>query len=456
MAKKAQKIRKNKRSELLIVNPDAAGIDVASTEFQVCVPEDRDDDYNRRFDAFTCDLRAIAEWLRQCRIITVAMEATGIYWLQLYAILEEYGFDVIVCNAKHIKNLGEKKTDYVDAGWIQLLHTYGLLTESFLPENKIREVKNLSRHRDRLIDRCNQSINRVQKSLDMMNIKIHKVLSDIKGQSGLAILHAITNGERRPEALLELVNHRVKATKENLLKSLEGNWSESQVFMLKQNLDCYHYTQNQIRELDVKLEEMLKVYALIVKSKQQTEPNPIIRSEKRMKVNNAPHFDAEKYSYEIFGVNITRIPGISGLTAMKLVSELGADFIEKFPTVEKFCSWINVVPNNKISGGKLLSSKLPKRVSYVGQILRVAANTVKSNKGYLGDIFRAKRAKLGYNQAVVAVAHKIARIIYKMIKDQVEYDDQIELGKNKNNIEKRIIYYQKKLLKNQNELIAIG
>ena len=173
MAKKAQKIKKNKRSELLIVNPDAAGIDVASTEYQVCVPEDRDENHNRRFDAFTCDLRAIAIWLHQCHIKTVAMEATGIYWVQLYIILEESGFDVVVCNAKHIKNLGEKKTDYVDASWIQILHTYGLLTESFQPENKIREIKDLSRHRDRLVEKCNQSILRIQKSLDMMNIKIH-------------------------------------------------------------------------------------------------------------------------------------------------------------------------------------------------------------------------------------------------------------------------------------------
>jgi hypothetical protein len=167
MAKKAQKVNNGKCSELKVVNPDSAGIDVATTEYQVCVPEDRDPDYNRRFDAFTCDLRAIAQWLKQCGIKTVAMEATGVYWVQLYVLLEENGFDVVICNAKHIKNLGEKKTDHVDAHWIQLLHTYGLLTESFLPGNKIMEIKDLSRHRERLIERCNQSILRIQKSLDI-------------------------------------------------------------------------------------------------------------------------------------------------------------------------------------------------------------------------------------------------------------------------------------------------
>ena len=457
MAKKAQKIKKGKRSELLIVNPDSAGIDVASTEYQVCVPEDRDTDFNRRFDAFTCDLKAIAQWLKQCKIKTVAMEATGIYWIQLYLLLEENGFDVVICNAKHIKNLGEKKTDYVDAHWIQLLHTYGLLTESFLPENKIMEIKDLSRHRDRLIERCNQSILRVQKSLDMMNIKLHKVISDIKGKSGMAILRSIANGEKNPQELVKLIHHRVKANKEEVIKSLEGRWSESQVFILKQNLDSYLYTHEQIRGLDLKLEEMLKTYAqLIQKHRKQDPSREFRRAEKKMFANNAPCFDAERYCYEILGVNIARIPGISGLTAFKFVSEVGANFIEKFPTGDKFCCWANVVPNNKKSGGKILSSKVPKRKSYVGQIFRVAANTLKNHKGYLGDLFRAKKAKLGYNQAVVAVAHKILRIIYKMVKDQVEYDDQIEQQKNVLNMQKRIIYYQKKLEKSQNMLLSIA
>lgn len=457
MAKKAQKIKKGKRSELLIVNPDAAGIDVASNEYQVCVPEDRDEDNNRRFDAYTCDLRTIVQWLKQCRVTTVAMEATGIYWVQLYILLEENGIDVVVCNAKHIKNLGEKKTDFVDAGWIQLLHTYGLLTESFQPENRIREIKDLSRHRDRLIERCNQSLLRIQKSLDMMNVKLHKAISDIKGKSGMGILRAIADGERDPQKLVIHINYRVKATREEILKSLEGKWSESHVFILRQNLDCYLYTQKQIREVDSKLEQMLKAYAVIKVKNQKTDCcKEFKRAEKKMHANNAPSFDAEKYCYDMFGVNITRVPGISGLTAFKLLSELGAGFTEKFPTADKFCCWMNVVPNNKKSGGKILSSKLPKRKNYVGQILRVAANTLSNHKGYLGDLFRLKKAKLGYHQAIVAVAHKIARIIYKMVKDQVEYDDQIERQKNVLNMQKRILYYQKKLVKSQELLFTMA
>ena len=432
MAKKAQKIKKKNRSELLIVNPDAAGIDIASNEYQVCVPEDRDSDHNRRFEAFTCDLEAIALWLYQCRIKTVAMEATGIYWVQLYIVLEKHGFDVVVCNAKHIKNLGEKKTDYVDAGWIQLLHTYGLLTESFQPENQIREIKDLSRHRERLIDKNNQSILRIQKSLDMMNIKVHKVLSDIKGVSGLAILQAIIKGERDPKALAKHVQPGVKASGEEIRKSLEGNWSVSQVFILKQNFDAYHYTLQQIKELDHQIEELLASYAQIreINSKQDgsdnaTQTRELVRSKKKKDANNALHFDAEKYTFGIFGVNLTRIPGISGLTAFKLAAELGANFTDKFPTVDKFCAWLNLVPNNKGSGGKIISSKLPKRKNYAGQIIRVAANTLKNHKGYLGDVFKTKKARLGYNQAVIAVAHKLARIIYVMVDQLVEYDESL-------------------------------
>lgn len=458
MAKKAQKIKKHQRSELLIVNPDAAGIDVASNEYQVCVPENRDSNYNRRFDAFTCDLQLIVAWLKQCRINTVAMEATGIYWVQLFIILEKNGFDVVVCNAKHIKNLGEKKTDYVDAGWIQLLHMYGLLTESFQPENQIREIKDLSRHRERLIEKNNQSILRIQKCLDMMNIKIHKVLSDIKGVSGLAILQAIVNGKRDPRELVKMVSDRVKASKEEILKSLEGNWSESQVFILKQNLDAYLYTLKQIQELDAKIEELLQAY-IQVKNNQsgsvpdnESEPRPLIRSQKKKDANNALHFDAEKYSYDILGINLTRIPGISGLTAFKLVAELGPNFVDKFPTVDKFCSWANLVPNNKQSGGKLISSKLPKRMNSVGQILRVAANTLKSHKGYLGDVFKSKRARLGYNQAVVAVAHKMARIIYTMVARLVEYDDSLEHQKNQKSLVEKLEYHRKQVLKTETQL----
>jgi transposase len=338
MAKKAQKIKKGKRSELLIVNINAAGIDIASTEYQVCVPEDRDTEPNRRFEAFTCDLHAIAKWLKQCNIETIAMEDTGIYWVQLFMVLQEYGFDVVLCNAKHIKNIAEKKTDYVDASWIQMLHSYGLLRESFQPENQIRQLKDLMRQRERIIQRTSQDLLRIQKALEMMNIKVHKVLSDIKGKSGLCILEAIISGERRPDVLADLVHHRVKATREEIVKSLEGNWNDAQLLIMKQNFDAYCFALKQIEELDTSIEHSLKAYAQTIGK--STTSKPIERTLKRQQlIGNAFHFDAEQYSYDILGVNLTRIPGISSLTAIKLISELGREFTGKFPSYKHFCSW---------------------------------------------------------------------------------------------------------------------
>ncbi len=430
MAKKAQKMTKGKSSELLIVNFNAAGIDIASTEYQVCVPEDRDPDPNRRFEAYTCDLHAIAKWLKQCKIETIAMEATGIYWVQLFMVLQQYGFDVVLCNAKHIKNIAEKKTDYVDASWIQLLHSYGLLKESFQPENQIRQLKDLMRHRERIIQGMSQDILRIQKALEMMNIKAHKVLSDIKGKSGLSIIDAIVNGERKPSALAVLVHHSVKASREEILKSLEGNWNDAQLLILKQCFNGYEFGIKQMEELDRSIEQLLIAYAEVTDDLKGEKT--IVRAKKE-KVNqgNSFKFDAEKYSHEILGVNITRVPGISSLTAIKIISELGRGFQTKFPTYKQFCSWCNIAPNNKISGGKVLSSKIPKRKNFVGQAFRVAANTLRNNKGYLGDYFRRMQYRSGYNQAVIAVAHKLARIVYHMVKMEVEYDDKIEIQKNK-------------------------
>lgn len=449
MAKKAQKIRKGKCSELLIVNSNAAGIDIASTEYQVCVPEGRDPDPNRRFEAYTCDLHAIARWLKQCEIETVGMEATGIYWVQLYMVLQEYGFDVTLCNAKHLKNIGEKKTDYVDAGWIQVLHSYGLLKDSFQPDNQIRQLKDLMRFREHLIQRSSQDILRIQKALEMMNIKVHKVISNIKGKSGLAILDAIVGGERKPDRLADLADHRIKAKREDIIKSLEGNWNDAQLLIMKQNLDAYRFALKQMEELDQSIQQALIAYSQIT----QTTDKPIERALKsKQKQGNTFGFDAEQYSYDILGVNLVRIPGISSLTSVKLISELGNDFPSKFPTYKHFCSWLNLVPNTKISGGKVLSSKVPRRKHFAGQAFRVAANTLSNSKGYLGDYFRRMKSRLGYNQAVIAVGHKLARIVFHMVSMRIEYNEEIEHVKNIKQLDKKRNYLLKSLSKVEKEI----
>ena len=260
MAKKAKKIKTNKGLKLEVVNPNAAGIDVSSTELQVCVPENRDGDNNRCFGVFTCDLHDISAWLIDCRIDTIAMESTGVYRIPLYERLVADGFDVLIGNAKAIKNIAEKKTDEVDAEWIMLLHSYGLLRASFQPCNQATEIRNLVRHRDNLLQSSTKKAQHMQKYMELMNIKLVNVISDIPGKSGRDIISAILKGERDPKALAALAYPRCKASREVIEKSLDANWDENLLFTLKQSYDMYHYIQNQMKDCEMIIEKIIISY----------------------------------------------------------------------------------------------------------------------------------------------------------------------------------------------------
>jgi transposase len=428
MAKKAKKIKTTKGLKLEIVNPNAAGVDVSSTEMQVCVPEDRDSDNNRCFGTFTCDLHQISAWLKACKIDTVAMESTGIYWVPLYMRLVADGFDVLLGNAKAIKNIAEKKTDEVDAEWIMLLHSYGLLKASFQPCNYAREIRNLTRHRDNLLRNSSKEVQHMQKYMELMNIKLCNVISDILGKSGQEIISAIIKGERNPKMLALLADPRCKASHDEIEKSLEANWDENLLFMLGQSFDLYHYIQKQMVETEKKVESLILKYKANL-PKATDRQAECIRCNKTEALKNKISIDIEQYAYELWGVNIMRIPGIKKGSLFRLVGELGHDFVSKFDSYKDFCNWANLAPNNKISGGKLLSSKVPKRKNPVGQILRVAANSLKNEKSSLGFYFRKIQARKGYQPAVVATANKIGKIMYTLIKNQTEYQES--LGKEK-------------------------
>jgi hypothetical protein len=262
ISKKAEKIKTKKGLEFKIVNPDAAGIDVSSTEMQVCVPLDRSKENNRRFGTFTEDLHAIAKWLKECKITTIAMEATGIYMVQLYMLLEEYGFEVFVVNAKAIKNIGEKKTDQVDAETIMILHTYGMLKPSFQPDNMARRIRNIARHRDNLLRSSTKEVLHIQKSMELMNIKLANVISDILGKSGQSIINAIIAGERDAKKLAALADPRCKSPKEIIEKSLVANWDEDLLFVLKQSHELYLAYQTKMKECDKEIEKILQEYII--------------------------------------------------------------------------------------------------------------------------------------------------------------------------------------------------
>ena len=452
MAKLATKRKTSKGLRLEVVNSNAAGIDISPKEMQVCVPVDRDENSNRKFGVYTEDLNNIVEWLKSCHIDTVAMESTGVYWLPIFRVLKDSGFDVILVNASDVKNYSGRKTDASDAEWLMMLHSYGLLKPCFQPENIARTMRSLIRHRDNLIHSATREVLHLQKAMEQMNLKLDNVFSDILGKSGQAIIKAILDGERDPKKLSALADSRCKTSKEEIEKSLQATWDEEHLFEMKQSDSLYQTYQQLIMECDTKINEIATRYAAMVDAPKVQ----LLRSEKRNAKKNLIGFDVEKAAYELWGVNVMRIPGMSRGSLMRLLGELGADFTDKFPTVKHFVSWANLVPNNKISGGALLSSKVPKKKNPVGIVFRQAANTLKAAKCPLGDYFRHMRAKGGYLQAMVATGKKLATIFYTMIQCKVEYDEDVYRKHRKTELQNKVLYLQKRLQRMELELVNCG
>ena len=452
MAKLATKRKTGKGLRLEVVNSNAAGIDISPKEMQVCVPVDRDENSNRKFGVYTEDLNNIVEWLKSCHIDTVAMESTGVYWLPIFRVLKESGFDVILVNASDVKNYSGRKTDASDAEWLMMLHSYGLLKPCFQPENIARTMRSLIRHRDNLIHSATREVLHLQKAMEQMNLKLDNVFSDILGKSGQAIIKAILDGERDPKKLSALADSRCKTSKEEIEKSLQATWDEEHLFEMKQSDSLYQTYQQLIMECDTKINEIATRYAAMVDAPKVQ----LLRSEKRNAKKNLIGFDVEKAAYELWGVNVMRIPGMSRGSLMRLLGELGADFTDKFPTVKHFVSWANLVPNNKISGGALLSSKVPKKKNPVGIVFRQAANTLKAAKCPLGDYFRHMRAKGGYLQAMVATGKKLATIFYTMIQCKIEYDEDVYRKHRKTELQNKVLYLQKRLQRMELELVNCG
>lgn len=452
MAKLATKSKTGKGLRLEVVNSNAAGIDISPKEMQVCVPVDRAENSNRKFGVYTEDLNNIVEWLKSCHIDTVAMESTGVYWLPIFRVLKDSGFDVILVNASDVKNYSGRKTDASDAEWLMMLHSYGLLKPCFQPENIARTMRSLIRHRDNLIHSATREVLHLQKAMEQMNLKLDNVFSDILGKSGQAIIKAILDGERDPKKLSALADSRCRTSKAEIEKSLQATWDEEHLFEMKQSNSLYQTYQQLIMECDTKINEIATRYAAMVDAPKVQ----LLRSEKRNAKKNLIGFDVEKAAYELWGVNVMRIPGMSRGSLMRLLGELGADFTDKFPTVKHFVSWANLVPNNKISGGALLSSKVPKKKNPVGIVFRQAANTLKAAKCPLGDYFRHMRAKGGYLQAMIATGKKLATIFYTMIQCKVEYDEDVYRKHRKTELQNKVLYLQKRLQRMELELVNCG
>jgi transposase len=422
-----------RRQNREVAHPHAAGIDIGSREHYVCVPPNRDETQVRRFSAYTEGLQEMTQWLERCGVRTVAMESTGVYWLPVYQKLEQAGLEVLLVDARSVKHVPGRKTDVKDCQWLQELHTYGLLRGAFRPEDETCQLRSFLRHRKNLVDEANRHILRLQKMLQEMNLLLHQVLSDVTGESGLRILDAMLAGERDAERLAKLIDIRVKKTPAEVASALKGDYREPQLFILDQALKSYRHTQQQLDECDQRILQQAQqmggrqeeACARAIGELEANVPEDHAKATSPGKLKTKPKPCSKKFSTEferslkvqlqrILGVDLTQVPGLGVLAVLTLLSEIGTN-MKKWRSEKAFASWLGLCPNNKISGGRVLSSRTRKVVSRAATILRVAAKALARTDTPLGHFYRRKQAHLGAPKALTATARKLACLIYRLI-----------------------------------------
>jgi transposase len=438
---KKEKEKVKRISQLTVINPKAAGIDVSDTEMMVAAPINSEQIEVRSFGCYTCDIILIIEYFKSLGITTVAMESTGVYWIPLFLLLQENGIEVYLVNSKHVKNVTGRKDDESDAEWIQKLHSCGLLRASFQPDNMTRTLRSLVRHRKNLVATGSTYLNRVQKALELMNIKIHTVISDIDGKTGRLIIEAILEGERDPEKLAELRDRRIKATREEIVKSLEGYWTDDHLFELRQCYQLFCMHRQMIDECDKEIEKQL--LAQIAAKNDGVIPD-VSNVKRKVSAKNKISVNLTCLLNKLNGTDTTEIDGISEISALSILSEVGTD-MSKWPSEDHFTSWLNLTPNTKISSNKIISSKVRKKKNHAGQAFRMAASSLYHNKGPLGDFYRRIQTKKGPGKAVIATARKIAIIYYNMVSKNEAYNPKALIENQKAYKEKRIKQLKKKL-----------
>ena len=322
------------RAALTITHPNSAGIDIGSAAHFVAVPPDRDDEPVREFASFTVDLNAIADWLEACGVDTVAMESTGVYWIPLFELLESRGFTGLLVNARHVKNVSGRKSDVLDCQWLQQLMTYGLLRGAFRPTEQVCVLRALYRQRGMLLRSQGRHVQHMQKALTQMNIQLTNVLADVVGETGQKILRAIVAGERDGQVLGAMKNVRVRASVDEIAKSLQGNWRAEHLFALKQALGAFDFVGTQLAECDTEIELQLQ--------RLQVHDGDPAKGKKRGRARNAPKFDLRTQLFRMCGVDLTRIDGVDVTTALAVVSEVGTD-MSRFPTIKHFTSWLSSI-----------------------------------------------------------------------------------------------------------------
>jgi transposase len=439
---------------------NAAGIDLGATEIWAAVPPERCQLSIRRFGAFTQDLKALVAWLVECGIRTVAMEATGVYWIPLHQLLSDANVEVYLVNARHVKNVPGRKSDVRDCQWLQYLHSVGLLRASYRPDQAVCETRTIFRYRQNLLKQGGENLQHMQAALDQMNIKLHYVIDDLSGQTGQAIIEAILNGEREPLRLAKYRHKRIKASEETIAKSLEGDWRREHLFVLRMAWQNGKHVQEQIKKCDQELMEYARQLAASTVVAQPSRPlksfclkaepglTPLnsaaaLRPAKprRKTSKNEPDGPWREELHRFFGVDLTLIPSIGVLSGITLMTELGND-LSAFKKSHHFSSWLCLCPDNETSASKVLHRSTRRSQNRVRQALRMAASSLHHDKSYLGDKYRRLRARLGAPKAITAMAHQLARIIWHMLTYRVAFDIGIFAAQQKDNQTRRLKHLQ--------------
>lgn len=414
--RKAKKMEAKAMESLEPINLHVAGLDIGASEIYAAVPPGSSDECVRVFPTFTADLYEMAEWLRKCGVVSVAMESTGVYWIPVYETLDQKGFEVHLVNARHVHQTGSPKTDVLDCQRIQQLHSYGLLRGSFHPGEEIRAIRALVRHRENLLQSRAIHIQHMQKALHLMNVQLTNVLSDITGVTGMNIMRAILDGRREPHYLAQFRDRRCAKSEEEIAKSLHGNYRCEHLFALRQAIEAYDFYTAQLVACDREIEQ----HYAACQSQVETTQLPLMPTKSRSK--NHPDYDLRTALYRIAGVDLTAIDGLNALNVQTILSEVGAD-MSKWPTSKHFCAWLGLSPDNEISGGKRLRTGTKPVKSRANLAFRQAAQSLARSKSALGGYYRRMRARFGPAVANVATAHKLARIFYAVLKTRQPYHD---------------------------------
>lgn len=440
-------IKTNINTDLQLLNQHAAGIDIGAQRHYVAVPPTADAHPVREFSVFTKDLYAIADWLASCGVRSVAMESTGVYWVPLFEVLDERGFQVKLVDARKVKNVSGRKSDVLDCQWLQQLESYGLLTAAYRPTDEIIVLRSFMRQRAMLVKNASSHIQHMQKALQQMNLRLDNVVSDITGQTGQRILKAILGGQRDVQKLGAMRDRNCKATAEVIAQSLVGNYRQEHLFALKQAVELFEFYQEKISECEAEMEKYLQRLS----GKREDEPPPMAGSRKRQRMN----FNVRDYAWKLLGVDLFRVQGLNSQTVLQIISEVGVD-LSGFASEKQFASWLSVSPNRRVSGGKVLSSRTQASRNRAAIAFRQAAVSVARSASELGAYYRRMQARKGPGAAITATAHKLARLYYSLVKNGQEYDEARARQDEEKQRERMVVNLRKRAKGLGYELVAVA